>query len=152
MDQITKTSPFKYPAKKGKKVCTQCLMKLPLDSFSKTRRTRTRSGPTGEIGYQSRCRACMSLYALKRKFKMKYGISWENYEKMYLDQLGLCFLCDEGGDLRLPNGRPRLLLDHHHASGQVRKLLCNTCNWRVGMLETASAEWMTRAMRYITDL
>jgi hypothetical protein len=58
----------------------------------------------------------------------KYGITREDYERMLADQGGRCLLChtdkcEDGG---------KLCVDHDHATGKVRGLLCRACNLMVG--------------------
>jgi hypothetical protein len=54
-----------------------------------------------------------------------------DYDRMYADQNGLCCIC----------GRPEtslahqyMCIDHDHDTGQVRGLLCQTCNRGIGFL------------------
>ena len=61
--------------------------------------------------------------------RSSYGISLDDYDKMYSEQEGKCRLCGE----TYPNrGKDRLVVDHCHNTGQVRKLLCNACNSILG--------------------
>lgn len=56
-----------------------------------------------------------------------YGITKADYEALYEYQGGVCFIC------RRATGRTkRLSVDHDHATGEVRGLLCGTCNKIVG--------------------
>lgn len=59
------------------------------------------------------------------------------------EQQGRCYLC---------NAEEELQIDHNHSTGVTRKLLCNTCNWRVGMIEKLPLGWLAKALRYIDDL
>jgi len=67
----------------------------------------------------------------------KQGLTLERYEEMVREQGGRCAICRE---VPIPpeRGRPvkyltRLPLDvdHDHATGKVRGLLCSRCNSRV---------------------
>lgn len=62
--------------------------------------------------------------------KRKYGITEAEYIEMLDDQDGVCFLCkgNFGGRFGVPH------VDHCHASGQTRKLLCDRCNRGIGFL------------------
>ena len=54
-----------------------------------------------------------------------------------LDQLGCCAICEE----------PALLVvDHDHATGEVRGLLCTACNLKMGVID--QEEWVERAHAY----
>jgi hypothetical protein len=57
----------------------------------------------------------------------KYGVSLEQYEAMQEAQAGLCAICHKP-----PSGKNQLSLDHDHASGQIRELLCVKCNTLLG--------------------
>ena len=64
----------------------------------------------------------------KRKhLKANYGITLEEFNIMLSVQNGGCFIC---GGVNA-NGRA-LHVDHDHATGRVRKLLCATCNTALG--------------------
>jgi hypothetical protein len=52
----------------------------------------------------------------------KYGITEEEYEEMLRVQRGGCWICGS-----TPKKR-RLHVDHSHATGVVRGLLCHRCN------------------------
>lgn len=152
MDQVRKTSPFAHPAKDGKKRCSRCLKVLPLEMFPNRAILSWKNGErvrTGKMGHDSRCRTCKSELHLEANWLRKFGITMGDYHKMYEAQDGKCYLCGEEGPEKVDNGRPRLHLDHNHTTGEARKLLCNSCNWRIGMLETADPNWMKRAMNYI---
>lgn len=72
--------------------------------------------------------------------KRRYGITPEQYEAMYADQRGTCAIRGVHAD--------RLLIDHDHASGAVRGLLCKSCNFALGHLRD-SAENAERAATYL---
>lgn len=75
--------------------------------------------------------------------KRKYGLTIKQYDQMVADQNGLCFLCNQPP----PTGK-RLCVDHCHANKTVRKLLCPTCNFFLGIIERDPA-WLTRAIEYL---
>jgi hypothetical protein len=58
-----------------------------------------------------------------------YGLTTEAYEKMLTRQNGACYLCRAK-----PVGR-RLAVDHDHATGRIRGLLCTGCNVKLGWYE-----------------
>lgn len=62
----------------------------------------------------------------------KFGISLDEYIKMAIAQHNKCAICgDEEKEVR--NGTPKnLAVDHHHATGKVRGLLCSSCNTGLG--------------------
>jgi hypothetical protein len=77
--------------------------------------------------------------------KRRYGITVEDYNRMLTAQAGLCLIC-----LRRPRGRHRtkLCVDHCHATGQVRGLLCSSCNSAIGRLLDDPA-YLRRAVQYL---
>lgn len=52
-----------------------------------------------------------------------YGMSPDDYARMVRSQEGCCAICGEAAVLQV---------DHHHASGIVRALLCGPCNRTIG--------------------
>lgn len=59
-----------------------------------------------------------------------YGITVEEYWVMFESQLGLCAICKT----EQPDGRS-MAIDHCHAKGHVRGLLCRRCNTGLGVFE-----------------
>ncbi len=61
----------------------------------------------------------------------KFGITVDDYDKMFKAQNGVCKICE------LPqSGRfKHLAVDHDHETGKVRGLLCMTCNRNLGYVE-----------------
>lgn len=70
-------------------------------------------------------------YDLKRA----YGISLADFELMLQEQNGLCFVCHRPERLVIRGVLRPLGVDHNHQTGQVRKLLCHTCNTSIGLLD-----------------
>lgn len=70
----------------------------------------------------TQCRACSSAKTHAATIEKTYGITSEDYDEILKRQGGRCAIC---------RGRPRskrLAVDHDHASGAVRGLLCSRCN------------------------
>ena len=53
-----------------------------------------------------------------------YGITQEEYNNMYEIREGKCDICS---DFKMV-----LCIDHNHTTGEVRGLLCSTCNFMLG--------------------
>lgn len=64
------------------------------------------------------------------KLKCTYGITIEQYETKLTQQDGVCAICSKEN-----NPPERLSVDHCHATGMVRDLLCRKCNMEVGVYE-----------------
>lgn len=69
------------------------------------------------------------------RIKYRYGISVEEYETLLEQQNGRCAIC---GTNPIGKSAPinTLCIDHDHATGRVRGLLCNSCNLAIGYLKT----------------
>jgi len=72
-------------------------------------------------------------YFRNRHILKKYGITTEQYEELFQDQGGVCAICGGPPDAWRA-GIERLAIDHCHATGDIRGLLCNTCNAGMGIL------------------
>ncbi len=62
----------------------------------------------------------------KTMLKCYYGISVEEYDALLARQNGKCAICREK-----PEGQT-LCVDHCHATGKIRGLLCRSCNVGLG--------------------
>ena len=123
------------------RICSDCHEPHPTSHFP-------RGGP--------RCRRCRERFknreykrrtytpATKRdlNLRVRYGITAEQYDRMRAKQQGVCAICFEE-----PSGRG-LMVDHHHESGQVRQLLCYSCNTVLGMV-AERPEHLKALIRYL---
>lgn len=65
----------------------------------------------------------------KRQYKLvkRYGITVEEYRRLLKEQDNKCSICSkELGE--------KLVIDHCHSTGDVRGLLCRSCNGGIGLL------------------
>lgn len=105
-------------------------------------------------GVEPRCRECYDAliarwrhqaeraYTMAKRLQSTYGITLEDYGRMFVEQGGTCSIC------RSPQGDRPLVVDHDHATGAVRALLCSNCNAGIGMLKE-SPEVLARAIEYV---
>jgi hypothetical protein len=63
--------------------------------------------------------------------KKQYGITLDQWESMYEAQGGVCAICKSCEDEKSQR-YSNLAVDHCHATGLVRGLLCNACNRAIG--------------------
>ena len=86
------------------------------------------------------CRVCTQMRDLFRQ--RLYGLSTEAYQEMLASQGGVCALC--GGT---PGARA-LGVDHDHATGRIRGLLCSPCNTGIGNLRD-DPDLLRKAIAYL---
>ena len=141
------------PLLTSKKCCT-CKEELPIDSFyfrSDTKKPR------------SDCKQCVNAKAAKRwdsdeefrtrgkkrsrvhALKSFYGISEDDYERMFREQEGKCAICSA---MEPGHSRTKFCVDHDHKSGAVRGLLCVDCNTTLGKFND-EIERFYKAARYL---
>ncbi len=75
----------------------------------------------------------------KSKLKVAYGITQEDVQGMAAAQDHRCAIC-----LR----KRKLVVDHCHQTGRVRGLLCDGCNWAIGVLGDKNGA-LQRAADYV---
>jgi hypothetical protein len=83
------------------------------------------------------CKACARVAALKET----YGITVQEYERMFMAQGGLCAICGK------PSLR-KLHVDHCHSKGTIRGLLCRKCNKGIGFLDD-NIQSLKNAVKYL---
>lgn len=76
-----------------------------------------------------------------RVLMQKYGITVEDFRDMLVGQAGRCLVC-----LRVPPDD--LVVDHDHATGKVRGLLCQKCNRMLGHVDD-DPRILLSAIRYL---
>lgn len=74
------------------------------------------------------------------QLRVKYGLTYEEYENMLKEQEGRCAICNEVAALHV---------DHCHETGKVRKLLCISCNGGLGMFKDNKVS-LSRAIEYLS--
>ena len=75
----------------------------------------------------------------------KYGMYPGQYQAMYEEQKGLCYICQ-----RPPRGSKPLCVDHNHNTGEVRKLLCHHYNVALGCVNE-SEELLLQLISYLRE-
>jgi hypothetical protein len=89
-------------------------------------------------------------YEQKRDQSLRrdYGITLLQYQDMLTRQRNGCAVCHQP-ETRTYRGKPRpLSVDHDHATGAVRALLCDSCNVALGLV-AESAERLRALADYI---
>lgn len=84
-------------------------------------------------------------------YKKKYGITIQEYEHMFKQQGGVCAICNRPETLVTPSGETAsLAVDHCHATGKVRKLLCRQCNTMLGGSRD-NVDILLNAIKYLKE-
>lgn len=129
------------------KICTTCLEEKPMTAFHWHRK---------EKGIRRHaCNTCRSLTEKKRQQQpkdvkrranyqlvKKYNITQEAYDKKLAYQNYGCGICGQAQGVR------KLAVDHCHATGKIRDLLCNSCNTALGSFKD-NPELLNKAADYI---
>jgi hypothetical protein len=131
--------------------CSKCKQEKPETDFSPNNFVKR--------GYSYKCKECCKLYARELRtegrvqegerrwqLRTRYGITLEEWEKMYDEQLGRCAIC------LIPLAECKIIAtDHDHATGVVRGLLCNPCNLALGSLKD-DPEIIRRMLHYVEQV
>lgn len=115
------------------KRCPKCGADKPLSDYSIYKTGRRAGRP------HSHCRACNSAESLQwhrnnpERAKQRAArsnrlralrqreLTEAEYNAMFAEQNGVCAICSQPSDIALS-------IDHDHATGKVRGLLCKACN------------------------
>ena len=67
--------------------------------------------------------------------KRNFGITLEQYNEIFWKQKGSCAICGKHQN----ELNQTLAVDHDHATGKIRGLLCSNCNRAIGLLKDSPA-------------
>lgn len=80
--------------------------------------------------------------------KEKYGISLQEYDEILKKQNDRCAICGKKSN---ENGRYKVLyVDHDHKTGKVRGLLCESCNFALGLFRD-KIDIVENAVKYLKE-
>jgi len=117
--------------------CRTCQQLKPLREFRKP--TEYKGNPYWQ------CKECH--YKSVRKNKLaQYGMTSKEYDDLLLHQNGKCAICRKS-----PTSKKRLAVDHNHDTGEIRGLLCSSCNLMIGNAKN-SPFVLERAINYLEDV
>lgn len=112
----------------GQKWCPDCGVVLPLADFVRTVQSKS--------GYSAYCKPCRNTRSRSSREKVggsrtyhltrRYGITAAEADHLLALQGGLCAIC---------KAAPAEHVDHDHATGKVRALLCFNCNGGLGQFK-----------------
>lgn len=90
-------------------------------------------------------RSRTKTYGNELFMRQKYGLEYSQYLNMLEQQKGLCAICESPAP---DHHKKRLNIDHCHATGKVRGLLCDACNRAIGLLKD-SPLLLNKAISYL---
>lgn len=125
------------------KICSKCRKEKPRSEFYKR---KNRKDP-----HRSDCKEC-SVKAnrerprqkINRKYWLKryFNLTFEQYNKMFEQQNGVCAICGK------PELKRNLSVDHNHKTKKIRGLLCLHCNAFLGRIND-SQKILKRTIKYL---
>jgi hypothetical protein len=112
----------------GSKWCPDCDQVKPLNEFPATRANATGRHTYCKPCHNARGRATLEKLGGSRTYHLKrrYGITASDADSLLVAQGGLCAVCKVA---------PAVHVDHDHATGAVRALLCFNCNGGLGQFK-----------------
>jgi hypothetical protein len=129
------------------KTCYSCKIEKPVNNFYRSNVNY----------YQKECKDCNRIRKYKwhqteegklssanTKLKRRFGITLDQFNKMYEQQNGKCLIC-EATESNLGH---RLAVDHCHTTGKIRGLLCKSCNVSLGGFKD-NVNSLYRAIKYL---
>ncbi|KKN66086.1 hypothetical protein LCGC14_0475640 [marine sediment metagenome] len=78
----------------------------------------------------------IAFASYKYNIKIRYGMTIEDYNKIFIKQNGCCAICGR----QQSKQKRRLSVDHNHKTGQIRGLLCQSCNAHLAWLENYNVD------------
>ena|ERR1700752_597537 len=94
--------------------------------------------------------ACKTM---KRDYhlRMSFGLSLQEYITLAVKQGGCCAICRRQETKICRNGKLQpLSVDHDHATGKIRGLICDSCNVAIGRMDD-DPRILRAAARYIEE-
>lgn len=80
----------------------------------------------------------------ERILKSRFGITLDDYVKMFNEQKGKCHICK----IHQSKLTKILHVDHNHATNKIRGLLCAHCNLAIGMFKD-DKKLLSNAIKYL---
>ena len=132
------------------KICKTCKKRKKLTSFYISYKYKNNSI------YSTECKECSKLRTINYRknnrekgysagIKYLYGITVEDYNKMFSAQKGKCAICKSS---ETQKNKRRFDIDHNHTTGKVRGLLCHNCNSAIGKFKE-NINSLKNAIRYL---
>ena len=148
------------------RVCKSCGVEKPIFKFTLRARQYRKSGEVtlktrglscANCDYEKgkdKSRASLKIWEEKnpdrvREYRLRrlFGIGFEDYQRMFAAQKGLCAICKKPGSS--PFKKRTLGIDHDHKTKAVRGLLCDRCNQGIGQFQD-NPDLLKSAMQYLS--
>jgi len=149
------------------KKCSRCKVEYALSFFNKDNKRKD--------GHTYHCKECVSFYSKRANrettnlagklwkqknpekvrmdvVKRNYNLSWEEYIGLLQKQVFSCAICSTPlkAHKGIEHGVDVACVDHCHTTGEIRGLLCSTCNTALGLFKDSKA-LLSRANEYLGD-
>ena len=127
-------------------MCRTCKIVKSFDQFyvsEKRRKTECKECSNAKyklVGTAKRRTPEAKRTRLVAHLKRNYNLSIEEYDLMCKEQDNKCYLCKRG---------VKLCVDHDHATGKVRHLLCAKCNSFLGWVEVTFSGNTSKINEYL---
>ena len=150
---VTENRPVQLVPDFETKMCPKCDKDLPIGCFGPDKKSK--------YNLMSHCKQCYTNTSIARhnrlkgtahyesirraeKLRRKYGITHADYDRMLLEQNGVCAICSGGCSKQ----QTILDVDHCQRTGKVRGLLCRQCNQLLGCMHDSVID-LNNAKNYL---
>jgi hypothetical protein len=138
----------------GKGLCSTCYSYKWHQENKVRRRARLRERYQEDASFKERVTRGAAQWAAENRprrratnrasyLRRRYNLTEDGRSAMLLSQAGACLICQQDESLV-----GTLHVDHNHETGEVRGLLCGSCNKALGAFRD-NPEVLERAARYI---
>ena len=123
------------------RTCRTCSIEKPIEEYY-----ISNTGTKGQVYRRTICKPCYSENECNRHIKKRYNMDVSDYDKLLEEQGSACAICETTE----PQGQGRFHIDHNHTTGEVRGLLCHSCNSGIGHLQD-SPVILAEAIKYLVE-
>ena len=143
-----------FPEVLAEKRCRTCKAVKPVDAFPRDRKRQD--------GYQTWCKACKQeaqrrdyaadpMKMRERWLKSKFGITQAEFDELLESVGGACQICGRTeGASKWCKKEGHLAIDHVHTTGEMRGILCDSCNPGIGFFKD-DPDLLEKAAAYLRD-
>ena len=138
------------------RLCIFCDRHKPLDEFY-----------TNRHRHKSRCKSCerirerkwhnskrahikkkdpnrLKIAKRREQLRYRFNLTIDEYDKILENQQGKCAICGGGREKQ----KYKFAVDHCHATGKIRGILCQNCNAGLGLFKD-NPQSLTNAITYL---